>query len=63
MVGVSNLSSVVADLDGAWGSCLDAISVRFPGLDVVGYESDEMLDAAHRAGFRSIGPLRIWVKD
>ena len=60
---MSNLSSSVADLDDAWASCLDAISVRFPGLDVVGYESDEMLDAAHRAGFRSIGPLRIWVKD
>jgi hypothetical protein len=59
---VSNLSSSVADLDDAWNRCLDAISVRFPALDVVGYESDEMLDAARRVGFRSSGPLRVWIK-
>jgi hypothetical protein len=63
VVGVSSLSSSVPDLDGAWNSCLDAISVRFPALEVVGYESDEMLDAARRVGFRPIGPLRVWIRD
>ena len=63
VVGVSNLFASVGSLGDAWSGALAAVSVAFPGLEMVGYEPDEMLDAARRAGFRSIGPLRIWIKD
>jgi hypothetical protein len=29
-------------------------------LALVGYERGHELEAAHRAGFKSVGPLRIW---
>jgi hypothetical protein len=60
LVGVSNLFGATGD---EWSGALDAVSVAFPRLDIVGYESGGMLDAAQRAGFRPIGPLRIWIKD
>lgn len=63
VLGVSNLFARTTGLDDAWAGALGAISVRYRLLDLVGYESDEMLDAARRAGFRSIGPLRVWIKD
>ena len=63
VVGVSNFFARTVPVGDAWTGALDAVSARFRGLDVVGYESDEMLDAARRAGFRSIGPLRVWIKD
>jgi hypothetical protein len=61
VVGVSNLF-FAGDLDAVWPSCLDEIGARFPGLAVVGYESGVALDAAVAAGFRSLGPLRVWIK-
>ncbi|MFI8338546.1 hypothetical protein ACIF8W_00430 [Streptomyces sp. NPDC085639] len=33
-----------------------------PGLDVVGYEHGEDLEAAVRAGFTPIGPVRVWLR-
>jgi hypothetical protein len=32
----------------------------FPGLPLVGYECGYELAAAHRAGFETVGPLRVW---
>jgi hypothetical protein len=62
VVGVSNLFSTTEDTDRAWAAAISAISARFPGLPLVGYESCLSLSAAHRAGFTSVGPLRVWLK-
>ncbi|QES59229.1 hypothetical protein DEJ51_27720 [Streptomyces venezuelae] len=55
VVGVSNLFGA------AWAGVLGAVSARWPELDVVGYEHGEDLEAAVRAGFTPIGPLRVWL--
>ncbi|MFI7360044.1 hypothetical protein ACIBTP_39760 [Streptomyces avidinii] len=55
VVGVSNLFGA------AWAGVLDAVAARWPELDVVGYEHGEDLEAAVRAGFTPIGPLRVWL--
>ncbi|MGR4880976.1 hypothetical protein ACIPUC_16445 [Streptomyces sp. LARHCF249] len=62
VVGLSNLfAHDEADTDAAWSGALDAIAARWPELPVVGYESGDDLDAAVRAGFTPLGPLRIWL--
>jgi hypothetical protein len=63
VVGFSNLFTVTADEEQAWAGAIAAISARFPGLPLVGYEGEAGLPAAHRAGFVSVGPLRVWLKD
>ena len=62
-VGISNLFTTRDDDDRIWAGAVDAISARFPGLPLVGYEAGADLAAAHRAGFVSTGPLRVWCKD
>ncbi|MET8752748.1 hypothetical protein ABZW32_22020 [Streptomyces sp. NPDC004667] len=71
VVGVSNLFTVdgegcdpavrAAAVDAAWAAVLGAVAARWPGLPVVGYEQGEDLEAAVRAGFTPIGPLRVWL--
>ncbi|NEE00140.1 hypothetical protein [Phytoactinopolyspora halotolerans] len=63
VVGISNVFTVTAGIDETWSGAVAAISAVFPGLALVGYEAGTHLEAAYRAGFTSIGPLRIWVKD
>lgn len=63
VVGVSNLFATHADVAEVWDGCLTEIAKRYPELPIVGYEPGGALDAAHRAGFTSIGSLRIWIKD
>lgn len=62
-VGISNLFTTTGADDRIWAGAVDAISARFPGLPLVGYEAGADLAAAHRAGFVSTGPLRVWWKD
>ncbi|OKK23026.1 hypothetical protein AMK16_05075 [Streptomyces sp. CB00455] len=50
-----------ARADAAWSGVLASIAARWPGLPVVGYESGDDLEAAVRAGFTPIGPLRVWL--
>lgn len=61
VVGVSNLFSAVGR-DRAWAGAVAAIAGKFPGYPLVGYESGVDLAAAHRAGFVSLGPLRVWLR-
>jgi hypothetical protein len=58
VVGLSNLSD--GGSDDAWAGAIRALARCWPGLPLVGYERGEDLSAAHRAGFASIGPLRVW---
>ena len=44
-----------------WAGCLAEATARFPGFAIVGYEQGDHLDLARRAGFRSIGALRVWI--
>jgi hypothetical protein len=62
-VGVSNVEpdAGTAESD-LWRWLVAVVGDRYPGLDVVGYESGSMLDAARAAGFTAIGPLRIWIR-
>lgn len=61
VAGVSNFFA--SDADRAWAGACAAVSAHFPGLPLVGYEHGASLQAAHRAGFVSVGPLRVWLKD
>jgi hypothetical protein len=63
VVGLSNLFVTTLDADRAWAGAVGALSVRYPGLPLVGYESGSSLSAARRAGFASVGPLRVWLRD
>jgi len=63
VVDLSNLFSTAPDPDHVWGDAVAAISAWAPGRCLVGYESGASLAAAHRAGFASIGPLRVWISD
>jgi len=63
VVGISNLFSTTAAADEVWAGAVAAVSAVFPGLPLVGYELGASLAAAHRAGFRSAGPLQVWLKD
>ena len=62
--GVVGLSNVVAEADdepAVWRDLASLAATTFPGLPVVGYEADDELTAAHKAGFEIGDPLRIWV--
>jgi hypothetical protein len=61
VVGISNLFTTGGDLDGAWTGCLGYLELASPGSAVVGYEAGDELAAAHRQGFESVGPLRVWL--
>jgi len=55
-IGVSNL------FGDAWPAVLDTAHVLFTDETLVGYESGDDLDAALAVGFRSLGPLRVWLR-
>jgi hypothetical protein len=63
-IGVSNVEPEgdTSERD-LWRWLVAVVGDRYPGLDVVGYESGSMLDAARAAGFTAVGPLRIWVRE
>ncbi len=57
VVGLSNLFG-----RGTEGGAIRAVSRAFPGLPLVGYESGDALAVSRALGFRSVGPLRVWVR-
>jgi hypothetical protein len=59
VAGVSNVFAVTATLDEVWAAVLD----RFTDVPLVGYESGADLEAPLRLGFRTVGPLRVWLRD
>lgn len=67
--GVLNRTGEVVGLSNAFGggqglyrALRREAGARWPGLPVVGYESDGALDDALDAGFRRVGPLRVWAR-
>lgn len=68
VVGLSNVfvtdtaRDAGAAMAAAFASAVAAARVRFPGRDLVAYEHGAELGAAVEAGFRPIGPLRVWIR-
>lgn len=67
--GVLNLTGEVVGLSNAFGrdgapyaALRCEAGARWPAAPVVGYESGDALVAARAAGFRPLGPLRVWVR-
>ena len=62
--GVVDVSNVHAAPGHAvdWSKLVAAITARFPGREMVGYERGDDLEAALAAGFAPVGELRIWVR-
>lgn len=61
VVGLSNVTAEFDDEPAVWRDLASLAAATFPGLPLVGYESDDELDAAHKAGFEVGDPLRVWV--
>ena len=62
VVGVSNLFATGVDPALVWAGAAALGAETFPGLPLVGYEGGADLVQAQRAGFTSLGPLRIWIR-
>ena len=61
VVGVSNVFARTIGNDEAWASLPAAVEEVFPSAVLVGYEHGPSLRAAMAAGFRDVGPLRVWL--
>jgi hypothetical protein len=62
VVGISNIFLPEHDATHFRAACLASVMDAFPGLPLVGYESDNDLAEMRSLGFESVGPLRIWLK-
>jgi hypothetical protein len=60
--GVSNVFGTGLPAGQLWAGLRTAVARLHPGLPVVGYERGPSLEAARQAGFRVLGPLRIWTR-
>ena len=61
VIGLSNVFDADDDLESAWSFAASAARAELGQLPVVSYSVGESLDAAHRAGFETIGSLAVWV--
>jgi hypothetical protein len=59
-IGLSNLFDVEGDRESAWYGAAATASAVWQPLPVVSYDWGASLDAAHEAGFHSIGELCVW---
>jgi hypothetical protein len=63
VVGISNFFTDPARAPMTWLSCVAFADIVFPGATLVGYETSDALAAAATAGFRTAGPLRVWIHE
>lgn len=61
VVGISNIVLGGADAERYRAGAVAAVQEVFPGLPLVGYERGADLVAMSALGFRSLGPLRVWI--
>jgi hypothetical protein len=61
VVGLSNVFTRSHEPEALWHGLITQAAERFPSLRLVGYERGPELAVAHRSGFESIGPVRVWV--
>jgi hypothetical protein len=62
VIGLSNVFDAAGNLESAWLGGAAAAKALWGQMPVVGYDSGASLDAAHQAGFDSIGELVVWLK-
>jgi len=62
VIGLSNVFDATGDLESAWLGGAAAATALWGQMPFVGYGSGASLDAAHQAGFDSIGELVVWLK-
>jgi hypothetical protein len=62
VTGILNVFKSGIAAGALWASAVRAVAALRPGLPIVGYEQGEDLAAARAAGFRVLGPLRIWAR-
>jgi len=67
VIGVSNLFTTASGraelIPGAiWRDVVVVAAKLFPGAPLVGYEVAQDLPPAIEAGFRTVGPLRVWIR-
>lgn len=63
VVGHSNVFAIKGRERHVRQSLVAKAGTLFPGMTLVGYESGDDLGDALELGFRSLGPLRVWVRD
>jgi hypothetical protein len=61
VIGLSNVFDASGDLESAWVSSAAAAATLWGEMPIVSYDSRPSLDAAHSAGFESIGELVVWL--
>lgn len=61
-IGPSNLLGPETLARAVWVGCCEQARSLVPDLPIVGYEQGEALTDALAAGFRELGPLRVWLK-
>jgi hypothetical protein len=61
VVGLSNVFDVAGDLESAWTAGAATAAALWGDMPIVSYDSGDSLDAAHAAGFESVGELVVWV--
>jgi len=61
-IGLSNVFDTGGDLESAWFGAASAARARWGHMPIVSYDSGPSLEAAHGAGYRSIGELVVWLK-
>jgi hypothetical protein len=62
-VGFSNFFVAGGDEDLLMAGAVSEVARFGAGLPVVGYEAGEMLARSRGLGFRTVGPLRVWLND
>ena len=61
VVGISNAFGLALEESALWADIVALACSHFPSMPLTGYERGPSLDAAIRAGFEPLGPLRVWV--
>lgn len=61
VVGVSNVFSAEYSDGNIWNEIVRVASTQFPDLYLVGYEREDELRNAISSGWKSLGPLKVWI--
>ncbi len=61
-VGISNVFSNGYTEGDLWSDIVHLVSTVFADLPMVGYETGDDLIAARSSGWKTLGPLNVWVK-
>jgi hypothetical protein len=62
-VGISNVFAEEPFNSDIWQGCLALANAAFPGVPLVGYESEGALEVVRAHGFDAVGLLRVWLRE